>query len=209
MSFVDVVMTIGEKDEITDYDCRVMDALERLYPHTRSMVRTGILPALNKALTRDKASHGTWLGRRPLEVPRVLASDDTLHEYLIVALPLGSTWRAVNAGFMFIKDLVASNTPGEMEGYEISSAIRDFAHKSIVPLLDAQNEFSRYPFDVKIAFDLMFTLKLALTRGYLGRGQIETIDSIYLKIDNHEYQSLTKRENRQLALVFQFNRLPG
>jgi hypothetical protein len=201
-------MTIGEKDEITDYDFRVMDALEKLYPLSRSVMRVGLPPRLEESLRRSKAQSHTHIGRRPLEMARCMVTDGD-YEQLIVVLPLGSTWRAVNAGYMFLMDQLAICTPSEMEDSDMNSAIRAFAHSHIIPLLDTAGEFSRYPFDAKIAFDLMFTLRLALTRGQIGRGQRETIDSTYLEIDNQLLTvNLSKRETRQLALVFKYKPLP-
>lgn len=208
MALVDVILTIDESDKASDYDFRVLDALERSYAVSRSTHRVGLLPRLNEALRRDQVVRDTWLGRRPLELTRCLTTEDK-YEHLVVVLPLGSTWRAVNAGYMFIKDLIDNHGPSEMEGYEVSSTIRDYAHKNIVPLLDTKGEFSRYPFDHKIAFDLLFTLKLALTRGQIGRGQQETIESIYLYVDNRaDTVDLSNRETRQLALLFKYRPLP-
>ncbi|MNQ60445.1 hypothetical protein D3C85_747250 [compost metagenome] len=206
MSLVDVIMTVGENDKVTDYDCRVMDALENMYPASRSYHREGLLPRVNKVL--DRASRNTWIGRRPIELDRCLVVDDS-YTYLLVVLPLGSTWRAVNSGYMFLKDQLALTDLAEHDSYEMSSTVRDYAHKNIIPLLDTKGEFSRYPFDVQIAFDLMFTLKLALTRGQIGKGSAETIDSVYIDIPNHIYTpELNNRETRQLALCFKYKPLP-
>lgn len=208
MSFVDVILTIDESDKPSSYDCRVLDRLEQMFPVSRTQLREGLLPRVYKAVELDVAYNHTYLGRRPLHLVRCLYVDDH-YTYLLVAMPLGSTWRAINAGYMFIQDLLGKTDIGDRESYEVSSAIREYAHSHIVPLLDTAGEFSRYPFDAKIAYDLLFTLKLALTRGQLGMGQAETIDSVYIDIDSlDDTVNLSKRETRQLGLMFKYKPLP-
>lgn len=208
MSLVDVILTIDESDKLSEYDYRVLDALERRYL-SRSQLREGLLPHVNKALERARALRNKWLGRRPLELSRCLYTDDC-YTHLVVALPLGSTWRAVNAGYMFLSDLLAKTTTAYQTSAEFNSEIRDFAHKSIIPLLDAAGEFSRYPVDVKIAFDLMFTLKLALTEGQIGKGAAETIDSSYLDMGSPiSTVGTVKRETSQLLLIWKYRPIPG
>lgn len=207
MSLVDVVMTVGERDQITDYDCRVLDALERLYPHSRSALRVGLLPRLETALKKDQAHYGTWIGRRPLVMTQCLAVDDP-YEHMVVVLPVGSTWRAVNAGYMFVQDQITAVELGSLNQRDLNGVLRAFAHSHIVPLLDARQEFSRCPFDFTIAFDLMYTLHLAASSVRLGRGPLETAESIYLRVDSHETDAHSNRETRQLALLFKYRPLP-
>jgi hypothetical protein len=196
----------SDSTNFDSHDCRVMDELERRYP-SRSVRRQGILGYAQEELTRDIARHHTWLGRRPLFLDRCLSTEGE-YDQMIVVLPLGSTWKAVNAAYSFLRGLLVRNNPGDMDGYEVSSDVRTFAHDGIVPLLDTQGEFSRYPFDHKIAFDLMFTMKLAMTKAMIGCGSVESIDSLYLfDSDPADVVNLGKRETRQLALVFRFKPL--
>lgn len=208
MSLVDVVLTIGEGDVVSNYDCRVLDSLERMYPLSRSVQRVGLLPRLHTALDKALATQHTFLGRRPLELPRCLTTDSE-YEHLVVVLPLGSTGSAVNAAYSFLKEKIDRAMLQSLDSYELNSDIRTFAHNDIVPRLDTMGEFSRYPFDYKIAFDLMFTMKLAMTSAQIGRGAVETIDTIYLDIDSMTATtSLSKRETRQMALLFKYRPLP-
>lgn len=205
MSLVDVIMTIGEKDVISEQDCLVLDSLEQMYPKSRSALRVGLLPRLYKALEKARGAQHTFLGRRPLELVNSLVVEDE-YEHLVVVLPLGSTSAAVNVGYTYLTRLLRNSG---LDNHDLSGAIREFAHQSIVPQLDILGEFTRYPFDHKIAYDLMFTLKLALTKGQLGRGKLHTIETKYLYFkDVIPPVNIGNRETRQIAILFKYHPLP-
>lgn len=201
MGNVDVVFTInGADDKYDDHDFRVMDELERMYPVTRQFSRTGILAVADRALKRDQALHPTWLGRRPILLDNVLTCQGHYDE-MVVVLPLGATWPAVNSAYQYLHH----------RGYELDadSDLRDHAHQHIVPLLDTRGEFSRYPFDHKIAFDIMYTMRLALGKGRVGRGKVSTIESFRFNIPQAaEVDDPCPRESGQLGLLFKFEKLP-
>jgi hypothetical protein len=202
MAFVDLVLTINEDDKPDAYDFELLDALDQMYLVTHSFTPRTLGSYLDEALRRSKASDGTWIGRRPLLMSQCLRNTGK-NEEMLVLLPRGSTFRAANAAYSWLQ----VKTDNHIMTQEDDSDMRHFAHTNIIPLLDTRGELSRYPFDVKIAYDLMYTMKKAMTKGLIGRGAVERVESLVI---DPKYpvadlgENLEPRETRQLAIKFTF-----
>lgn len=207
-SSVDVVLTIdGEKDQFNQHDFAVMDALENMYRYSRSAFKNSLLRDAERALKREQGLHHTWLGRRPILMDRCLVSPGEYNE-MIVVLPLGSTWPAVNKALNYFTTLGGQILTDD----GLDEALRAFAHSDIKSLLDSRGMVSKYPWNVKIAYDIMYTLKMAMGKGMLGRGECVMIDSFYFEVPTPrpptpEEGTPVYRETRQLGLVFKFKKL--
>lgn len=207
MATVDVVFPINGKDDVFDQqDFAVMDALDQMFPVSRAVSRRTVLDHAQTALKRAQGLHQVWLGRRPLLLDHCFHIQGQ-YDQMVVVLPTGSTWDAVNKAYSWLHNKDNSwNT-------DTDSEMRHFAREEIIPLLDTRGWFSRYPWDVRIAFDLMYTMRLALGKGRIGRGETVMIDSIVMDVPTPrpptpEEGTEVHRETRQFALVLNFKRLP-
>lgn len=197
MALVDVVLTISPEDQPDAYDFELLDTLDQMYVVTHAFNKRTLGSYLDEALKRSKASSNVWLGRRPLILSHALHNNSKAEEMLIL-LPIGSTFRAANAAYSWLQVKLENHvmTPEE------DSDMRHFAHTNIIPLLDTRGELSRFEFDVKIAYDLMYVMKHAMGRGRIGRPPISHVESVVIeprnRVDLGDPQ--LPRETRQLAI---------
>lgn len=203
MAFVDLVMTINEDDKPDAYDFELLDILDQMHLVTHTFTPRTLGSYLDEALRRSKASDGTWIGRRPLLMSQCLRNTGKQAEMLVL-LPRGSTFRAANAAYSWLQ----IRTNNHIMTHEDDSDMRHFAHTDIIPLLDTRGELSRFPgIDTRIAYDLMYTMKKAMTKGLIGRTDVERVESMVI---DPKYpvadlcEKIEPRETRQLAIKFTF-----